>query len=144
MLKNNLWIENDRIYMESKNTQKKDYKVKLLERWYRQQAKRIFPTLTAKVFKMFNFTGELPKVRVIKMKRRYGTCYYHRNQINLNLKLIKADPAAIEFVIAHELTHFIHHNHSKQFYDALTNVMPDWKQREQRLKELKILNYYNL
>jgi predicted metal-dependent hydrolase len=41
----------------------------------------------------------------------------------------------IDYVIAHELCHLFEFNHGKKFYRMLESVMPDWKQREQVLKQ---------
>ena len=41
----------------------------------------------------------------------------------------------IEYVVMHELCHFIHPNHSKQFYGFLAMLMPDWKERKQLLNK---------
>jgi predicted metal-dependent hydrolase len=35
--------------------------------------------------------------------------------------------------VMHEFCHFVHPNHSKQFYAFLTMLMPDWKQRKETL-----------
>ena len=39
----------------------------------------------------------------------------------------------VEYVVCHELVHFVHPNHSKAFYDCLATFLPDWKQRRARL-----------
>jgi hypothetical protein len=39
-------------------------------------------------------------------------------------------------VVVHEFTHFIHPNHSKQFWDFVTMMMPDWKERKAELNQL--------
>ena len=41
----------------------------------------------------------------------------------------------IDYVVLHELTHFLYPNHSKQFYMFLSNYMPDWKERKQVLDQ---------
>lgn len=45
-------------------------------------------------------------------------------------RLLEAPRNCIEYVVMHELCHFIHPNHSKQFYGFLTMLMPDWKERK--------------
>ena len=69
------------------------------------------------------------------MKSRWGSCLPFNNKIILNLNLIKTPMCCIEYVILHELSHFKHHNHSKNFYNFITLFMPDWKERKKILDE---------
>lgn len=41
-------------------------------------------------------------------------------------------------MIIHELCHFIQPNHSKLFYQEIEKRMPDYKAKEERLKEIGI------
>ena len=80
------------------------------------------------------FAGEpqvgLSEVRIRKMKSRWGSCNCKSGDITFNLYLAKYPLSCLEFVIAHELCHLFHPNHSKEFYALLTLVMPDWKERK--------------
>jgi predicted metal-dependent hydrolase len=40
-----------------------------------------------------------------------------------------------EYVIVHELAHLLGPNHGKLFKSFMTAYMPDWEEREQRLRE---------
>ena len=53
----------------------------------------------------------------------------------MNEYLLKADISCIEYVILHELTHLIYHNHNKEFYDFITIYMPDWQERKKKLDD---------
>ena len=90
-------------------------------------------------FKDFNAPRKelqpLPKVQVRKMKTLLGSCSLNRDAITFNQYLIKAKPACIDYVVLHELVHFIYPNHSKQFYDFLSIYMPDWKERKKVLDQ---------
>lgn len=81
----------------------------------------------------FSFTK--PELVVKKVKSRWGACYYKKNTISFNLALVHLEYELIEYVIMHELCHFLQHNHSTYFYQELAKRMPDYKQREKRLKE---------
>lgn len=72
----------------------------------------------------------LPEVRVRYMKSRWGSCYTTRNIIVLNTRLLYYPIEYAEFVVTHEFCHFIHPNHSKDFYDLMDEIMPDWRERK--------------
>ena len=69
------------------------------------------------------------------MKSRWGSCNTSKKQVLLNTELIKAPTHGIEYVIMHELCHLKHPNHDNKFYGFLNIVMPDWKQRKERLEK---------
>lgn len=74
-----------------------------------------------------------PAVRIRTMKSRWGSCLVNKGIITLNRKLLAKPVECIEYVVMHELCHFIHPNHSKQFYEFMGRLMPDWKERKGRL-----------
>lgn len=86
-------------------------------------------------FLITDFSFEKPELIIKKVKSRWGACYYKKNKISFNLALIHLDYELIDYVIMHELCHFLQHNHSTYFYQELAKRMPDYKQREKRLKE---------
>ncbi|MBA5248102.1 MAG: M48 family metallopeptidase [Gammaproteobacteria bacterium] len=69
------------------------------------------------------------EVRFKAQKTRWGSCSA-RNNINLNYLLMMAPISVIEMVIAHELAHIVHKNHSKDFYALLTTMIPEHKQAD--------------
>ena len=77
----------------------------------------------------------MPKVSVRKMKTLWGSCSVNRGIITLNFYLIKAAIPYIDYVVLHELTHFLYPNHSRPFYMFLSNYMPDWKERKRVLDQ---------
>lgn len=74
-----------------------------------------------------------PKLRVRTMESCWGSCLVNKGIITLNRKLLMKPRECIEYVVVHELCHFIHPNHSKQFYGFMEQFMPDWKERKARL-----------
>lgn len=54
--------------------------------------------------------------------------------ITLNKRLARAPRHCIDYVVVHELCHFIHPNHSREYYDFLGMLMPDWKDRKRELE----------
>jgi len=76
-----------------------------------------------------------PKIALRKMKTLWGSCSPGRGIVTFNQYLTKAKPACIEYVVLHELVHFLYPNHSRQFYNFLSSHMPDWKDRERILDQ---------
>ncbi|MDH4200597.1 MAG: M48 family metallopeptidase [Spirochaetia bacterium] len=111
-----------------------------IDNWYLQTAKTLFPERLEyglNLLKKHNLEPPLLKIR--KMKSRWGSCS-GKDIITLNLELIKYPVEYIDYVVVHELSHLVEHNHSKRFYKVLSGAMPDWKERQQALnknRELK-------
>ena len=47
---------------------------------------------------------------------------------------MQASDNAIDYVVIHELAHIKEHNHSKEFWDEVAMVMPDYKKYREELK----------
>ncbi len=109
-----------------------EFKVELLEEFYRDRADIILNNLVAKYLKITN--QEIARVTIKKTKTRWGSCNYVKKTINLNFNLVLRDIDAIEYVVLHEIAHLKHPNHSREFYAYIQDYMPDWKAREKKLK----------
>lgn len=104
---------------------------KLFENWWRKQAKSILIERVRYWYPIVEKYGvEMPKVSVRKMKTLWGSCSVAHQAVTFNFYLIKARMPYIDYVVLHELVHFLYPNHSKHFYAFLSNHMPDWKERK--------------
>ena len=74
-----------------------------------------------------------PEIKLRTMSSRWGSCAYTKGRITINKRLIAYPIAAAEMVMLHELCHFVHPDHSKDFYALLQTLMPDWKARKKLL-----------
>ena len=72
------------------------------------------------------------------MKTRWGVCNNKLKVITLNTLLIKKDLKYLNYVIVHELSHFIYQNHSKDFWNVVEENCKDYKRIR---KDLKNGNY---
>ncbi len=92
----------------------------------RKRAKEILPV---KVSYFAEIMGVKPKsIKINSAKKRYGSCS-SVNNLNFSLYLMSKDERFIDYVVVHELAHIKHHNHSRQFYDFVSEFMPDYKER---------------
>ena len=109
------------------STKSPDLVESLLDRWYLEQAKRIFQEIAIPLVKQMEKYNVAPtSFSIRKMKTRWGSCS-RKGSISLNLHLVKLPEQCIKEVILHELCHLVHFNHSKEFYALMTTEMPDWK-----------------
>lgn len=122
------------IHLYIKNRDNYSRKDKLIKEWYTARTHKIFLEVLNKVYPIiqkYNITKPTFEVRL--MKARWGSCLKEKHTILLNSDLIKAPKYCIQYVILHELIHFIHTNHNKEFYDFQTALMPDWEVRKEIL-----------
>ena len=103
-----------------------------LKIWYKDKFKELaIPRLNYFVDK-YGLT--INQVRLKRQKTLWGSCS-SRNNINLNFLLIMAPLKVIDYVIIHELVHTIHKNHSANFWSAVEDIMPNYKDPKNWLKE---------
>ena len=114
-----------------------DEKKKIMEKWYFENAKKLFLKFVEKWLEILD--EHVEKVAIKPMKTRWGSCNYVKKYINLNTELIKRTPFEIEYVILHELTHLKYPNHGKGFYNYIERYMPNYKVAE---KMLNAKHYY--
>lgn len=106
---------------------------KSLDKLLKEQAEKTVPGLCEA---LCNKMGrEMPDIKYRAMKSRWGSCTPKKNLICINTRLMTAPMECIEFVIAHELCHFIRADHSRYFYEELEKIMPAWKERKKQLRD---------
>lgn len=107
---------------------------KQFKNWWQRSSKEFFTRIVDELYPIIQKHGiEKPKIMVRKMTTLWGSCSRKTGRINLNYYLYKASLPCIEYVILHEMTHFLYPHHNKDFYDFLTIYMPDWQERKKKL-----------
>ena len=110
-------------------------KKKVLEKWLYNQLEETVTNFCKIIYPAFKkYCGDFPMIKFRKMTSRWGSCNFVRKILTFNYALINAPIECIEYVVYHEFTHFIEPNHSKKFYLALSNFLPEYKQRKRELK----------
>ena len=109
---------------------------KLLDKFRYDQAEIVFNEILYRSFTtMQEHLVKYPSLVIKSAKSRWGCCYINENKIMLNISLIHIPLSLIEYVIFHELVHFVHPNHSKNFHELLKRYVFDEKQKRNRLKD---------
>ena len=131
------------LYLYTKNTLNFNKKKKIVDSYIKNIAYNTFSDITKQLhLKFTKYNINMPIIEIRNMKKRWGSCLVNKNKINLNILLIQTPKICIEYVILHELCHFIYPNHSKDFYNFLTVMMPDWKERKTILENQLTKLYY--
>lgn len=106
--------------------------------WYSACASEYLSAKLAELAERTRWASTPPPLRLMRMKTQWGSCS-PKGVIYLNPALIRAPRHCIEYVILHELCHLVEHNHSKRFYQLLTQNMSDWKEAKAILDDLSEL-----
>ncbi|MBE5959426.1 MAG: M48 family metallopeptidase [Lachnospiraceae bacterium] len=78
------------------------------------------------------------RVSIRNQKTRWGSCSSKGN-LNFNYRLYFLDTELMDYVIVHELSHRIHMNHSKDFWNVVEKYCPDYRQYRDKLSKIRIL-----
>ncbi|HHX93880.1 MAG TPA: M48 family metallopeptidase, partial [Tenericutes bacterium] len=106
-----------------------------IDAWYKNQAEIIFKERLDKIFSHFEEKIPYPKLKIKKLKSKWGSCSIKTNSITLNQELIKYSIDIIDYVIIHELCHFIISNHSKHFWKYVKKYSPNYKDLRKNLRK---------
>lgn len=88
---------------------------------------RIYPTFQSRDI-------PYPEIKFRKMKSQWGNCRPDKGRLTFNTRLSSVSEYCIELVVAHEFTHFLHRDHSDNFYSSLSGIIPDHKERKRQLR----------
>lgn len=99
--------------------------------WYREHASTYLETVVEQFARKLGVRYESLQVR--EMKTRWGSGG-PRGQLRFNWRVILAPRRLIEYVVAHELCHVRHHDHSREFWRLLGRVLPDYERRRLELE----------
>ena len=116
----------DAIFVESE---------KYLEKWKTKKIKQIFEERLNYNYNRYEENIPYPKLKIRTMKTRWGVCNKKDNSVTLNSKLIEYTVDKLDYVIIHELSHFIHFNHSKEFWKQVEKYTKNYKQIRKELKD---------
>ena len=105
---------------------------KHIDRFYKEEAQKYIPPLVEKWSARMGVTPT--GIRFRKTKRQWGSCS-SKNSLSFNTMLMKLPLEAIEYVVVHELAHIVHKHHQKAFWDLVVHYLPDYRERQQIVRE---------
>lgn len=102
-----------------------------LDQWYRAQLRQAIPDLITKWEQTLGVT--VPKWTIRRMKTKWGSCNRETRHIWFNAELAKKHPDCLEYIVVHEMTHYIERNHGEKFTELMDQRLPDWRTRRDQL-----------
>lgn len=127
------WASEDGILLLGQRLANIEFKDKTAQiNWYKKEAiKYIEPRLEFFAKKSgYNYNS----LKITSARKRWGSCS-SRGNINFSWRLIRAPEKIVDYVIAHEVSHLAHKNHSVRFWNFVETLMPDYKIHHKWLRE---------
>ena len=103
------------------------------QEWYREKAAGLLPALVERWLPRFGFDHR-PPVKIGNQRRAWANCSSD-GVLRFSWRVVMLEEPLIEYVVAHELAHLVHFNHSRDYWRLVTSVMPDQEERRGRIKE---------
>jgi len=123
---NDIDISDDKIYV---------YDKKSLDKYISKNIYDIYLDRLNYWYNVFEEDIPIPNLKIRKMTSRWGVCNIKNHNVTLNYQLSKYDICCLDYVIVHELSHFIHPNHSRDFWNMVGKYYPRYKECRKMLKE---------
>lgn len=118
-------IENNKIYTKD---------LKTLNKYLTKYITNIYNERLDYYYHLFEENIPIPNLKIRKMTSRWGVCNIKNHNVTLNLELSKYNIECLNYVIVHELSHFIHPNHSKDFWLLVSKYYPNYKEVRKYLR----------
>lgn len=99
--------------------------------WFRRQAMRVIRERLD--YWAAHMDVRYKRLVITSPRRLWGSCSA-ANIIRINWRIMLAPPPLLDYLVAHELCHIVHKNHSKHFWGFLERHMPDHKERRAALR----------
>ncbi len=138
IIRKSQWVINQLAYFKSisgqvfRKSTKKEYKQ------YKDQAL----SLAIKRIEYFNRANDFKfnKINIKNQKTRWGSCS-RRGNLNFNYKIALLPEKLADYIIVHELCHLKEFNHSRKFWNLVTEIMPDYLEIRNELKKSGVKFY---
>ena len=108
----------------------------VLHAWYRAQLKAAVPELIVRWEEKIGVS--VREFGIKKMKTRWGTCNPEARRIWLNLELAKKPVTCLEYIVVHEMIHFIERRHNTRFISLMDTFLPQWRTYRDQLNRLPV------
>lgn len=73
------------------------------------------------------------EIKVMELQNRWASCSAKGN-VHFHWKCAMAPMEVLQYIVAHELTHLIHLNHTPEFWNELDKIIPNYEKQLNWLK----------
>ena len=108
-------------------TKDEDLIKKAMENWYREKTLAKVKERVSYYSSYFN--DEVTTVKVKEQKKRWASCT-SKNELLFNWRCVMAPVFVLDYIVVHEMCHMEYKNHSKDFWNRVYAVMPDYEVRK--------------
>jgi predicted metal-dependent hydrolase len=74
-----------------------------------------------------------PRVALSHARTQWGLCT-EEGVIRLSWRLVHVTPSLADYVVAHEVAHLVELNHSRRFWNVVSELYPAWREARERLE----------
>ena len=108
----------------------------IVEEWYRAQLKQAVEPLITKWEPLIGV--KVKQFFVRRMKTKWGSCNSVAQSIRLNTDLAKKPQECLEYIVVHEMVHFLESTHNARFIAHMDRFMPKWQFYRDMLNRLPV------
>ena len=124
-------LDHGRMILRVRSRASEDMKQAIVAQFYREQIKAAVPSIIARWASVISVTVD--RFYVQQMKTKWGSCNPRARTIRLNTELSKKPKHCLEYIIVHEMTHFLVRNHNDRFTTLMDKFMPQWQHYREEL-----------
>ncbi|MBI5592005.1 MAG: M48 family metallopeptidase [Deltaproteobacteria bacterium] len=108
----------------------------IVEAWCRDQLRQAVQSLITKWEPILRVKVE--RFFVQRMKTKWGSCSPATRGIRLNTELAKKPRECLEYIVVHEMVHFLEPSHNSRFLALMEQFMPMWRHHRDILNRLPV------
>lgn len=124
-------VSGDRLVLYTPAGRTADERRAALDHWYREQLRHALPELIAAWEQRLGLS--VPRWSIRRMKTKWGSCNRETRHIWFNVELARKHPDCLEYIVVHEMTHYLERGHGGRFTKLMDEHLSDWRTRRDEL-----------
>jgi len=134
--KTQVYKEGTHLIVESPNMSQKIVKI-LIEQFYDSYGEALFDSYVRKWIKELGLDTVSYEIKMVNYPKRLGSCS-SKNVLSFSRRALMLPLDLLDYLALHEVAHLVYFNHSREFKQLLATHMNDYKQRYERIKQLRL------